>query len=101
MYFGTMHIYGLAIPYDPHIPSFMVRCLSRWLTYHDKDTNGLPGMLLLAVGMRVALTHKMDESPEKRFLKHSVRLLGVGGRRAASISHLRQIRRRHLKVGRH
>ena len=50
----------------------MVRSLSRWLTYHDKDTNGLPGMLPLAVGMHVALTHKVDESPEKRLLKHSV-----------------------------
>ena len=50
----------------------MVCCLSRWLTYHDKDTNGLPGMLPLAVGMHVALTHKVDESPEKRLLKHSV-----------------------------
>ena len=43
----------------------------RWLTYHDKDTNGLPGMLPLAVGMRVALTEKLDESPEKQLLKHS------------------------------
>lgn len=38
----------------------------------DKDTNGLPGMLPLAIGMRVALFHKVDESPEKRLLKHSV-----------------------------
>ena len=29
-------------------------------------------MLPLAIGMRVALTHKLDESPEKRLLMHSV-----------------------------
>ena len=62
----------VVIPCDTNLLPRVERFQSRWLTYHDKDTNGLPGMLPLAIGMRVALTHKLDESPEKRLLKHSV-----------------------------
>ena len=38
----------------------------RWLQYHDMDTEGLCGMLPLAIGMPVALTHHIDRS--KKFL---------------------------------
>ena len=41
----------------------------RWLQYHDMDTEGLCGMLPLAVGLRVALTHHMDRSEERCLLK--------------------------------
>ncbi|CAE7421289.1 pfh1, partial [Symbiodinium sp. CCMP2456] len=40
----------------------------RWLQYHDMDTEGLCGMLSLAIGMPVALTHHVDRS-EKLLLK--------------------------------
>ena len=40
----------------------------RWLQYHDMDTEGLPGMLPLAIGMPVALTHHVDRS-QKCLLK--------------------------------
>ena len=40
----------------------------RWLQYHDMDTEGLCGMLPLAVGMPVALTHHVDRS-KKSLLK--------------------------------
>ena len=40
----------------------------RWLQYHDMDTQGLPGMLPLAIGMPVALTQHVDRS-QKSLLK--------------------------------
>ncbi|CAE7372587.1 pfh1, partial [Symbiodinium sp. CCMP2456] len=43
----------------------------RWLQYHDMDTEGLCGMLPLAIGMPVALTHHVDRS-EKLLLKGRV-----------------------------
>jgi len=43
----------------------------RWLQYHDMDTEGLCGMLPLAIGMPVALTHHVDRS-EKVLLKGRV-----------------------------
>ncbi|CAE7259812.1 pfh1 [Symbiodinium natans] len=43
----------------------------RWLQYHDMDTEGLCGMLPLAVGMPVALTQHVDRS-EKALLKGRV-----------------------------
>ena len=42
----------------------------RWLTYHDKDTGNLPGMLPLAIGMRVALTEHLDRP--KQLLRGTV-----------------------------
>ena len=44
----------------------------RWLQYHPKDTGGLPGMLPLAIGMRVALTEHLDRSKDKMLLKGRV-----------------------------
>ena len=44
---------------------------TRWLQYHDKDTEGLPGALPLALGMPVALTEHLDRSDDKRLLKGS------------------------------
>ena len=40
----------------------------RWLQYHDMDTEGLCGMLPLAIGMPVALTQHVDRS-QKCLLK--------------------------------
>ncbi|CAE7457464.1 pfh1 [Symbiodinium natans] len=40
----------------------------RWLQYHDMDTEGLCGMLPLAIGMPVALTQHVDRS-EQALLK--------------------------------
>ena len=42
----------------------------RWLQYHDRDTNNLPGMLPLAIGMPVALTEHLDRG--KQLLRGSV-----------------------------
>ena len=44
--------------------------LFRWLTYHDKETGNLPGMLPLAIGMRVAFTDTIDKS--KQLLRGTV-----------------------------
>ena len=44
----------------------------RWLQYHDMDTEGLCGMLPLATGMPVALTHHVDPSEDKALLKGTV-----------------------------
>ena len=44
----------------------------RWLQYHDRDTGDLCGMLPLAIGMPVALTHHLDRSPDKMLLKGTV-----------------------------
>lgn len=43
----------------------------RWLQYHDKFTANLPGMLPLAIGMRVALTEHVDRSDDKHLLRGS------------------------------
>eukprot|EP00435_Cladocopium_sp_Y103_P039831 s4530_g10.t1 len=42
----------------------------RWLTFHDKDTANLPGMLPLAYGLRVALTEHIDRP--KQLLRGTV-----------------------------
>ena len=38
----------------------------RWLTYHDRSTGDLYGMLPLAVGMPVILLDHIDRSREKK-----------------------------------
>lgn len=43
----------------------------RWLQYHDKFTANLPGMLPLAIGVRVALTEHVDRSDDKHLLRGS------------------------------
>ncbi|CAJ1379302.1 unnamed protein product [Effrenium voratum] len=44
---------------------------SRWLQYHDRDTENLFGMLPLAVGMRVVLADHLDRSEDKLLLRGS------------------------------
>lgn len=44
-------------------------CPLRWLQYHDRDAADLCGMLPLALGQRVSLTHHIDRSPDKLLLK--------------------------------
>ena len=44
----------------------------RWLQEHDRHTGDLPGMLILAHGMPVALTDHIDRSPDKLLLRGRV-----------------------------
>ena len=60
-----------------HVPNFVIlkpicrtQIDARWLTYHDKDTGDLPGMLPLAIGMRVTLTKHLDRP--KQLLRGTV-----------------------------
>ena len=52
----------------PLSPKHALKC--RWLQYHDRDTNNLPGMVPLAIGMNVALTEHVDRG--KGLLRGSV-----------------------------
>ena len=42
------------------------------MQYHDKDTGNLLGTLPLAIGMKVALTERIDRSEDKRLLRGTV-----------------------------
>ena len=52
----------------PLFPKHALKC--RWLQYHDRDTNNLPGMVPLAIGMNVVLTEHVDRG--KGLLRGSV-----------------------------
>ena len=64
---GISRSFPISNPFFPRIWT-----LRRWLQYHDRDTGDLCGMLPLAIGMKVALTHHIDKSEDKLLLKGTV-----------------------------
>ena len=61
-------VFRIALNYAP--ASQTCAYILRWLQYHDRGTNNLPGMLPLAIGMPVALTEHLDRG--KQLLRGSV-----------------------------